>query len=246
VTKKHFRSAFLLALTAPLLGLAAAPAAAGPVAWPFSSCQNIHTQVPWAPDGNYTLSNNGRIFSVYCYDMSGNPREYIDLVNTASAENFSQYTAGGASPGTDVRTSFTKLRVDPATLTVDIGDLTFATSTGSLLHDRQRVSSMPYGVAMSCVAPNQASGLGNIDLRGTAFQVANAFVVGGFRSSGTATPSANNQVVDLTGGGYCGWISPAPPMYNPFNPSPGDFHLRLACAQNAITARHPALCVQAR
>ncbi|HKS47229.1 MAG TPA: GON domain-containing protein [Amycolatopsis sp.] len=239
------RSAFLLALLASLLALGALPAHADPVTWLFTSCQDVRTHILRAPDGEYVLSNSGRVFTVYCHDMAGTPREYIDLTGTGPNTNFSQYTAGGAAPGTDVRTTFTKLRVDPATLTVDIGDLTFASSTGSLLHGGQTVTGMPYGVAMSCVGPNNAAGAGNIDLRNTPYQVANAFVVGGFAATGSATVSPDNQVINLRGGGYCGWVTPAPAMYNPFNPSPGNYHLKLACAPTAPATPQRPFCVNA-
>ncbi len=163
-----------------------------------------------APDGDYLLYNSGNLFTVYCDDMSSNmPREYIDLVKTGYGANFSQYTAGGASPGTNVRTMFRKLRINPASLTVDIGDLTFASSTGSLKHSGSvKVTSMPYGVAMSCTAPQAANGTGNIDLRYTPFQVNNAFTVGGSNAKGSAAVTQNKQLVNLSGGGYCGWITP--------------------------------------
>ncbi|MGH3548983.1 MAG: GON domain-containing protein, partial [Pseudonocardiaceae bacterium] len=193
---------------------------------------DVHAADPTAPDGTYTLLNGGKGLTLYCFDMAGTPREYVTLVNTGTGTNFSQYTAGGASPGTDVRTTFSKLRIYPATLTVDIGDLTFATSTGSLDHagSGTQVTSMPYGVAMSCTS--NPDGLGNIDLRGTSFTVADTFDVGGAGASGSATPSSGNKVIDLTGGGFCGWITPDPPMFNPFNPQPGNFALNLA--DNAV------------
>lgn len=72
--------------------------------------------------------------------MAGTPREYLDLAATGENQNFSQYTAGGASPGTNI---------DPTTLTVDVGDLTFATSTGKLQHSSvTRGPSSPYVTSM--------------------------------------------------------------------------------------------------
>src|SRR5262249_24465071 len=100
----------------------------------LGSCQGVRTFAPNAPDGDYLLFNNGRLITVYCADMSTAPKEYIDLGRTGPNVNFSQYTAGGASPGTSVRTTFTKLRIDPATLKADSGDRAFAASAGSLLH----------------------------------------------------------------------------------------------------------------
>ncbi|HEY2763065.1 MAG TPA: GON domain-containing protein [Pseudonocardiaceae bacterium] len=204
----------------------------------WGSCKDIHTIFPFAPDGTYPLiTGNDTLLTVFCYDMAGTPREYIDLAHTGAGSNFAQYTAGGASPGTNVRTSFTKLRIDPATLTVDIGDLTFATSTGRLQHSSVTrgpsspfVTAMPYGVAMSCEHPGSSDGVADINLQGTPFIVDDTFVVRTFEGSGSATVSPDKKTVALNGGGYCGWISPAPSLDSPFNPQPGDFRLNLACA----------------
>lgn len=194
------------------------------------TCQAIHNSEPQAPDGQYLLFNNGHLLTVYCAGMSTTPRSYITLQKTGPNVNFSQYTAGGASPGTNVRTVLTRVGIDPATLQVDIGDLTFASSTGSLLHSGSaRVTSMAYGVAMACVAPGNAAGVANLNLTGTPFQVASSFALGGSSQAGTATISPGNQVVSLTGGGFCGWMMSAPALFNPFNPGAGMFHLSLAC-----------------
>ncbi len=190
------------------------------------SAADIVAANPDAPDGVYAIYPNGQMFDVYCYDMAGTPKEYLELIYLGSGFNFGQYTAGGASPGTSVRTNYEKVRLDPATLLVDIGDQTFATSTGSLPHGPTQVTSMPYGVAMSCVSPYNAAGIANIDLRGTPFNVVDTFVVGGYLPAGDATFSSDYQVVDITGGGYCGWNTPHPYMYDPFN-AQGGFHLDL-------------------
>jgi hypothetical protein len=247
------RSALVLALAVafPLAGTVAA-ANASNVAMAHASdqpfpgtCADIHNQNPKAKDGNYILYNSNTIFTVYCYDMAGTPREYITLAQTGANANYSQYTAGGASPGTNVRTMFTKLRVDPATLTVDIGDLTFATSTGSLNHSGSgtTVTSMPYGAAMSCAGPGDTSGAANINLRGTPFQVGATFALGGFDPGGSAVFSADNQLVNLTGGGYCGWMTPSPAMYDPFNPSPAEYHLQLNCGKSDFIQATHQFCI---
>jgi hypothetical protein len=230
------------------MAIAAMPAQAAPVPGSsvhfFSSCGDIRRHLVKAPDGDYLLYNNGNLFTVYCDDMSSNmPREYIDLVKTGYGANFSQYTAGGASPGTNVRTMFKRLRINPASLTVDIGDLTFASSTGSLEHSGSvKVTSMPYGVAMSCTAPQAPNGTGNIDLRYTPFQVNDAFTVGGASAKGSATVTQGKQLVNLAGGGFCGWIAPAPGLYNPFNPKPGMYDLKLSCASGQTMAAPSQVC----
>ena len=187
------------------------------------SCAEIHAIRPSAGDGDYLLGVNSRLVPVHCHDMAGTPREYVSLGNA----NFSQYTAGGAAMGQNVVTTFTKVRINPADLRVDLNDLTFATSTGALLHGFTRVNAMPYGVAMSC--DGTASGLARIDLTGTAFVLADTFTLGGFEPQGGATVSADKRVAHLIGGGYCGWITPAPFIYNPMNPAKPDYRLELAC-----------------
>jgi hypothetical protein len=212
----------------------------------LGSCHDIRTAFPFAPDGVYPVLTGNTVLTVFCYDMAGTPRDYIDLAHFGGDFNFSQYTAGGASPGTNVRTSFSKLRIDPATLTVDIGDLTFATTTGRLQHSSVTrgpsspfVTGMPYATAMSCTG-RQDDGLANINLKGTPFVVDDTFVPQAFAGGGTAAVSQDKQTVDLVGGGYCGWIWPAPVSYgSPFNPAPGDFRLNLACAPTNLQPTQP-------
>ncbi len=171
----------------------------------------------------YTRTVTHRFYSVYCNDMAGTPSEYLELINTGSIYNYGSYNAGG---GTEVKTSYQKVRLDPATLTVDIGDQTFASSSGLIHHGAELVTSMPYGVAMDCIGRYSQAGTANIDLSGTSLAVNDTFAVGGYLAAGVATFSQNDQVVNLRGGGYCGWITPSPPMYNPFN-AQGGFRLDL-------------------
>ena len=55
---------------------------------------------------------------------------------------------------------------------------------------------------------------------------ADEFEVGGAGSSGSAVYSSDSRVVNLSGGGYCGWICATPSTFNPFNDA-GDFQLAL-------------------
>ncbi len=183
------------------------------------SCQDIRYTNPSATDGDYVIYPNNQVFTVYCNDMAGSPSEYLSLVNTGGASNFSQYTAGGASAGTNAVTHYTKVRLNPNTLLVDINDKTFTTSTGSIAHGTFYVTEMDYAVAMDCSAPGGSTGQGNIDLRGTRFAVIDTFVPDGWiPSPGQANFSFDDQVVDLQGGGYCGWISPARrPAHDPLS-----------------------------
>ncbi|MFT7582847.1 MAG: hypothetical protein ACI9MR_004531, partial [Myxococcota bacterium] len=89
-------------------------------------------------DASYTIWAGGRPLTVHCAGMddpAAEARAYIDLPSTAPGANTSRYLAGGGSFGTPVETTYAKVRFDPATLTVDIGDQTFATSNGGRLGD---------------------------------------------------------------------------------------------------------------
>ncbi len=194
-----------------------------PAATP-ASCAEARAADPTAPDGPTTLHVGGdpaRPWTAWCADMAGTPRDYLTLVAGPDA-NFSQYSVGGR---VGTRTRYTRVRIDPATFLVDISDPTFATSEGGFEGNGAYVASMPYAVAMSC--DNAATGVGNIDLTGTPFRVAEGdFFVGGYAASGTATYSASGQAVALVGGGYCGWIGPDAALYNPVNDT-GGFLLQL-------------------
>jgi hypothetical protein len=182
-----------------------------------ATCQDIKAANPRAVDGEFTLYFSGKAdmrWTAWCRNMAGTPSEYLVLARTGPDTNFAQYTAGGPSPGTTVRTHYTRLRIDPVSLRVMTGDQTFATSTGALQHGDTRVTAMPYGVAMTC---DSGQAPANIDLRGTPFAVApGQFAAGGWHATGQATYREANQVVHLEGGGFCGWDAPAG-SYNPFN-----------------------------
>ncbi|HYO66965.1 MAG TPA: GON domain-containing protein [Archangium sp.] len=174
-----------------------------------ASCQDIKNAQPSAADGPYVLFQGGdraRPWTAWCRNMASTPAEYLSLPSTGPSLNFSQYTAGVHNGGgTNVRTLFTKVRIDPATLRVTTGDQSFSTSSGLLWHG-DAVTSMSYAAAMNCDFGNP--GVGNVDLRGTPFAVATGqFVAIGSYVSGAATYSSDNQVVELWGRGDCGWMS---------------------------------------
>ena len=199
------------------------------------SCADIIKNNSLSPDGEYKLyisSNPKKIWTAYCYDMAGTPKEYLSLQYTGGDSNFSQYTAGGSSSGTDVRTNYTKIRIDPNSLKVDVGDQTFASSNNnSLIHGHSGgdiVTSMTYGTAMSCVdnTPDNDYGIANIDLRDTPFKMnKDNLHSGGFDNKATAVIDSSQQVVSITGGGFCGWNSLSS-LSNPYNFN-GGFDLQL-------------------
>ena len=200
-----------------------------PIAFP-ASCRDIKTNNPNAADGSYTIyyqGNSTRMWVVYCYDLAVQPREYLPLPMVGPNFNFSQYSAGGASPGNDVATHYQRVRIDPATLLVEVGDARFAASSGMLRHGNVTpVTSVSYGVAMDCLGAGSATGVGNVDLRGTPFAVIpGAFALGGFNPGGFANYSNASQVANLKGGGNCGWVDSGM-LFSPYNGA-GGFILQL-------------------
>jgi hypothetical protein len=201
-----------------------------------ANCAEVKAANPGATDGEFSIFPTGllgSVLSVFCHGMTGTPTEFLSLVHTESGHNFSQYTAGGASQGTSVVTRYTKIRFDPTpvnllplTFRVNIADQTFTTSSGQLCHSGslatcpagQLVSTMPYAIAFDCIGAGSHAGVGNLDLRGTLFNVVNTFTVQTFEGTGRAT-FTTPQLVDLTGGGFCGWIAPAV-TFNPINNNP--------------------------
>ena len=235
-------AALALLITAGSAGCVAAPdtggegapeptaEATGELTFFPSTCAQVATAAATPlDDGEYLLfvgADSTKPWVAYCLGMSGaTPTEYLTLHRTGANGNYSQYTAGGSSLGVSALSSYTKVRIDPVHLSIDSSDQTFSTASGLVHHGGTNVTSMPYGVAMSC--DNQPSGVGNIDLRGTPFAVSpNAFVLGGGSPQGGAVYVLNNQLVGLTGGGGCGYLQPSPGVFNPFN-SAGETTLTL-------------------
>ena len=189
------------------------------------SCADVTAKVPTFHTGATTLFVQGaanKSWTAYC----SNNKEYLTLP-AGDVNNYGQYTH--SSNGSDVRTRYAKVRIVTSTMKIDISDQSFATSTGMLTHPGGTVvTSMPFGVAMDCSGNNQNTGVAHIDLTGTPFVVTDSYVLGGNHPDGTTTPSNGGRVVALTGGGNCGWNTPAPTIYNPFNTFPNAAVLDIA------------------
>jgi hypothetical protein len=147
---------------------------------------------------DYTLFLNSvstKPYTAYCHS-SGNT--YLTL-STAAGSNFSQYLE---VDGTSVSTRWSKVRFDPATLTLDVNDTRFATSTGGIPGWNKYYAA--FGEAGDCIAPNSSTGKANVDLRGLPFAVGATWKTAGYYPAGSSTKSLNDQVVNVTGGGFCG------------------------------------------
>jgi len=179
------------------------------------TCADVRDVVPGWNGGEvklYVGSDPAKPWTAYC---TKEDLEYLPL--TATAVNYSMYKG---DPGEqDVTTTFTKIRIDPATLLVEISDQTYSTSTGTLRHGNggPLVRSMPYAVAMDCRGPNSAQGRASIDLTGTPFVVDQSFKRVGSSPGGSVTVIDNSRRLDITGGGNCGWNAPDGTPYNPYN-----------------------------
>jgi hypothetical protein len=241
-----FRRLLFATVIVPLASLLLSPVASAAMPAP-TSCAGVRALHPGATDGTYTLAPTGqagprlRLMCVGLAAPAAMPRLFLLLRRTGDGENFSQFTAGGTISGTDVVTSYTALALDPTpvstsplTFRVNIADQTFATSTGgACCIGTEQITSMPYGVAADCNAPGSATGVANIDLTGTGFHVASSqtFAVQGFEAMGS-TIQLRPRIVDLSGGGFCGWNSP-PGLFNPINTDPlndasGGFDLQIS------------------
>lgn len=184
------------------------------------SCAEVAEHQTLPDDTSVTLYANNdpaRPWTAYCHGGL----EYLTAATATS--NFGQYTSSTKSPGTTVRTTYARLRIDPVALALDICDRTFATSTGALSHDPAfhdpdiAVSSMPLGIAMDCGGINSQSGVAGIDLTNTRFVVASTWTRAGNNTAGNATKMMNGRTVTISGGGNCGWNAPSGAPNDPFN-----------------------------
>jgi hypothetical protein len=170
-----------------------------------------------AGDGEYQFALGGdpaKLYRAYCTGVgTANPKMYLTLGNTGATRNFTKYDATQFG-GTIILTQFTRVRFDPKTMLVTPDDYTFTTSTGSgsggPFGPGVTLTHYPYGQAGDCWG-GAPQGAANVDLRGLPFAIAagNTWTVAGAGPAGGSVQSVNNQVVDMTGGGSCGWISPS-------------------------------------
>lgn len=112
--------------------------------------------------------------------------------------------------GSTPTTTYNKVRFDTAGLNIIINDYTYATPDGATWAADKIYKYNNYSTAGDCRAELSSGGKANINLLGTNLSVeTNQFSPQGYYPAGTAVFSAKNQVVDLTGGGYCGAEQPS-------------------------------------
>ncbi|HTJ46210.1 MAG TPA: GON domain-containing protein [Kofleriaceae bacterium] len=202
-----------------------------------ATCKDAKAAYGVSSDGPQTLYVGGdktMPWSAFCVGMTGDdPKEYIELPQFSASgkpANFSEFiesppikaslTASDDTTTFKVSTQYTKVRIDPVDLTIDITNNKFspqATITPAgfdpisiALGGNLSVGSVPYGVAMECgddvvhTDPNDPSKLArvtanaNIDLTGLPFELADTDLcpgVGG--SSAVADSMAPTKIVNF-------------------------------------------------
>ncbi|HWI51793.1 MAG TPA: GON domain-containing protein [Symbiobacteriaceae bacterium] len=221
--------AALLAFALVLASLIAVPGFAVAATLP-QSCAEVRQQDPTSADGEYTLALQGHIAHIYCADMAGTPTEYISLARTGGTYNYSFFYGNHKNHyyqywwvyGTHAVTNYNKIRINPATLVVDQNDQRFAvlTSEGKNGYDSSDPNfnpvpkSMAYATGGDCAASWSAQGKANVDLTGTDFALddGTTFAWGGFAANGSVNVNPNRQIVNMTGGGWCGGVGPQGPL----------------------------------
>eukprot|EP01094_Clydonella_sp_ATCC50884_P013333 TRINITY_DN23618_c0_g1_i1.p1 TRINITY_DN23618_c0_g1~~TRINITY_DN23618_c0_g1_i1.p1 ORF type:complete len:258 (-),score=65.65 TRINITY_DN23618_c0_g1_i1:260-1033(-) len=104
-------------------------------------------------------------------------------------------------------TVYCKVRIDPDTLLVHTGDATFARSGpyGWAQSCGANENFMTYARTYACDRRHSKAGRANVDLRGTPFAIKSDFHHSGCASAGEWAFSNKRQVLELKGGGHCGW-----------------------------------------
>jgi len=223
-------------IDAPTADTAMPPPPDGAMAVLDRSCAEVKARLATSSDGRYWIDPDlggasYKPFGVWCGEMAtATPHEYLELAHTSQASdsspasNYSTYAMGAVHaawtcPCGVATTLYSKLRIDPTSLTVS-GPASFAVYTSSTdLACMQAHAGCPgitpYATAESCVTNYDASGRSNVDLRDVPFHVAGTDTsmfkknedfnsAWGFTSAGTATVDGDRKLVSLTGGGDCG------------------------------------------
>jgi len=124
--------------------------------------------------------------------------------------NFAEGHGPSDSWGCTYHTNYPKIQVNWHTMLINTGFHDGAVGTvipGTSCHSGQPYP--PYGTAAECNWYPMTLRYARIDLTGTNYAVSEQFVVQGAIPGGAAVYSNNNQTVDLSGTGDCGWISSA-------------------------------------
>lgn len=205
---RRLLAAAVTAAAAVAAPLAAAPAATAVVS-PSASCADVAAATPGAPDGTYTITVLGQTLDVWCAGMAGTPVEYLSL----GPGNVSVNGAGGDVSGSDVRTTYQRVRL---LLPTSVGqpfsvlrtDRTFSTSTGFQSRGGGTTDWTPFAGGGNC---GGNAGTADVDLAGTPFEVrASEFAYYGWAASG-GVAQLTPQRVSMSSWGWCSSVGPVDP-----------------------------------
>lgn len=205
---RRLLTAAVAAAAAVAAPLAAAPAATAVVS-PSASCADVAAATPGAPDGTYTITVLGQTLDVWCAGMAGTPVEYLSL----GPGNVSVNGAGGDVSGSDVRTTYQRVRL---LLPTSVGqpfsvlrtDRTFSTSTGFQSRGGGTTDWTPFAGGGNC---GGNAGTADVDLAGTPFEVrASEFAYYGWAASG-GVAQLTPQRVSMSSWGWCSSVGPVDP-----------------------------------
>ena len=173
------------------------------------SCAELAARDPGTADGDHLLYIGGdktKKWKAYCVDMdTAAAKTYLTLPPRMS---WSEFQAGGRAVGVSVRTYFDKVRIDPIALTIDANDLTFAVSTGSVVHpiSGDHIEAMPFGTSMTCGGGYATA---SVNVSGTPFYLVDNFAVSGDAgATGHAELWESRQTEEMWTDGDCGVIGP--------------------------------------
>lgn len=186
-----------------------------------ASCMDAGNGKP-VPDGVYTLYVQGdetKPWKAYCHQMN----EYVAV---DSDTNYGELAAGGTAVGSSVRTSYSRLRIDPETLVIDVSDQTFATSQGYINIGATEVTSMPLGIAMACDGANGYATT-TIDLTRTPFAIDTSYLLGGTPVGGSHALFRDGRWFEAWVQGSCGFAAPAGVQDMPVNQLADGFVLKV-------------------
>jgi hypothetical protein len=141
----------------------------------------------------------GNVVQLFC--AGGN--EYLLLPNTIGFSNYAQLQS--------IFTFFCAIRIDPSTLLVDTGDLTFSSSEGQATGAWGFWDRAAFGLPGQC-SKGINSARAKIDLSSTpfAFDESSSWTVSGYMPLGSSWVHTGRQMADIVGDGDCGWNSPGP------------------------------------
>jgi hypothetical protein len=193
-----------------------------------TSCGDHQKIYGQSTDGDYAVFIDKDItmsYKLFCRDMApgSTPLDYLNLGTMSKTESVVDYTDSqstigytGAKLDGKQTTTFTKVRIDPATLLVDPNDVTYTKNTGYLVQDGIRNDqtgvppSIPLGNSAQCNPNSNAlTATATIDLSYTPLIFDSAdtsFSTGGWQQSlaGVATPSDDKKTYSITSGhGFC-------------------------------------------